>query len=82
MSTTNKGLLSQHSRKGDLFARSLRSKENKGVSYSRNKSNEIFHAVKSLAVVYFSGHMITTIKNLALTLFFAGGQWFRFFPCG
>lgn len=69
LSVTYEGLLAQLSRKQDLFSRSLQSKESKGVSWSRNKSNKIFHAVKSLAVVGLSGYVITTIKNISANPF-------------
>lgn len=66
---TYEGLLAQLSRKRGLFSRSLQSK---GVSKGRNKSNKIFHAVKSLSVVGFSGYVITTIKNLEVLTLFSG----------
>lgn len=69
LSMTYKGVLTQLSRKQDLFSRSLQSKESKGVSWNRNKSKKIFHAVKSLVVVGFGGYVITAIKTLSVNPF-------------
>lgn len=61
--STSRGLLSQLPSR-DLSAGSLGSKENKG----RYRCKETFHAVKSLAVAWFSGYLMTTLKNVQLTL--------------